>query len=114
MLRRGESDCSLSCSLRQSLLLAEGIQTRPGRVWEGSIGGPPDVLRCLNRHCDSPSTTEVIVILVALQVPWWAAMFAGPPPKEEVDFSDPKEMAAAPAFGAGPPGFRLQGSGFRV
>ncbi|KAJ1484079.1 Tim17/Tim22/Tim23/Pmp24 family-domain-containing protein [Baffinella frigidus] len=34
-------------------------------------------------------------------VPWWAAMFAGPPPKEEVDFSDPKEMAAAPAFGAG-------------
>lgn len=37
----------------------------------------------------------------AAPIPWWAQMFAPPPPKETVDFSDPKEMAAAPTFGQG-------------
>jgi len=37
----------------------------------------------------------------AVEIPWWARWLQPPEKKPDVDFSDPKEMAAAPGYGQG-------------
>mmetsp|Transcript_10632 Transcript_10632/g.16663 ORF Transcript_10632/g.16663 Transcript_10632/m.16663 type:complete len:164 (-) Transcript_10632:597-1088(-) len=87
---RGGAKAAMASGFVGGVLLAviEGLNIALTRMFANMP--PPEPLPV----ADSPEAAAA----VQQDLPWWAKPFAPPPPKPEVDFSDPKELDASPAF----------------
>mmetsp|Transcript_41448 Transcript_41448/g.84746 ORF Transcript_41448/g.84746 Transcript_41448/m.84746 type:complete len:258 (-) Transcript_41448:340-1113(-) len=89
---RGGANAAFKSGLVGGILLGviEGMNIALTRIMAKMP--PPEPLE-LQESVDGEAAVQTV------EVPWWAKWFQPAPPKEEVDFSDPQEMAASPAFG---------------